>query len=151
MQTFWEINLLSSSFDVWQQIIFSVVSKNWVFLLSKMKDFCDVCYMKTQYYTPCAISNSFSTIHTDVNMWPTTLMNRWRGASSSVLNFDLAVFLLRTKLVVLIFIAFYFKLLQINLNKKIYNSCLNSLKVIAAMRQHREWKNVFVQYWLAIL
>ena len=78
-------------------------------------------------------------------------MNRWRSASSSVLNFDLAIFILRTKLVALISYCLLFYPFTKKFEQKISNSCLDSWKFIVDMWQHREWTDIFVQYCLAIL
>ena len=80
-----------------------------------------------------------------------TLMTGWISASSSVLNFDLAIFLLGTKLVVLILYCLLFHVLQRNLSKKYPTLVSTYWKLIIALWQHRKWTYIFVQYWLAIL
>lgn len=41
--------------SAWEQVRLSSVSMNWGFLLSNIKNFYEICSMKTQYYTLCAI------------------------------------------------------------------------------------------------
>ena len=77
-------------------------------------------------------------------------MNRWCGASS-ILNFNLAIFPFRRTLVVLILHYLLFHSLQRNLREKYPNLFLIQWKFNAAVWQHWEWGNIFVQYWLLIL
>ena len=93
---------------LWTEYFFHRKWKFFVMFVAENTILHTMCYVELFFNYP------YGSEHV---MWT---YNRWRGASSFVLNFDLAIFLLRTKLVVLILYSLLFHA---------FTTCLNSFKV----------------------